>query len=109
MSTINFDQLYQSVQSGVVSLAQKSLQDYLVAAKADGQQTLDQMKSFLESSVKEVADGVLTHDDFVFLLKAEAACSAMTALKETGLAQVRIDQFRTGITDLVVQTVTGII
>jgi hypothetical protein len=109
MSTINFDQLYQALESGVVSLAQSSLQEYLAQAETDGKQALGGMKSALETWAREAATGMLTYEDLGFLIKAETSLTEMTALKEAGLAQVRIDQFKAGIIDLVIQAVTGII
>ena len=109
MSSINFDQLYEALKSGVASLAQSTLQQYLDAAKADGQQVLNGVRSGLETWSAEVAEGVMTYEDLGFLLKAEASLTEMTALKEAGLAQVRIDQFKAGVIDLVIEAVTGII
>lgn len=109
MNAINFDQLYQDLESGVTSLALSSLKQYLAAAQTDGQQVLDGMKSSLQTWAEEVAEGVLTFEDLGFLLKAETSLAEMTALKEAGLAEVRVDQFKAGIIDLVIKTVTGII
>jgi hypothetical protein len=109
MSTINFDQFFQSLKDGIGSLAKQTVQDYLDQAKSDGEAALDSMKENLQHWTSELTNGSITADDLSFLLKEEAALDEMTALKEAGLAEVRIDQFRDGIVSLVVGAVTGLV
>jgi hypothetical protein len=109
MSTINFDQFYQNIESGVESLAKSTLQDYLTQAKADGENTVDGMKDYLQQWTLELEEGALTLDDLKYLLKEETALTEMTALKEAGLAAVRIDEFKLGITNVITGAIAGLI
>lgn len=109
MSTINFNQLFQSIESGVEGLAKTSLHDYLAQAKTDGTAIVDEMKEELQQWAAEVEEGTLTTDDVSFLVKEQAALSEMTALKEAGLAAVRIDEFRAGIINVVTGAVAGLV
>ena len=109
MSNLNFNQLLQSIESNVETLAKTSLHDYLSAAKTDGQGLLNQMKADLQQWAREVEEGALTKEDLDFLVQEQAALSEMTTLKEAGLAAVRIDQFRSGVTSIISGAVAGLI
>lgn len=109
MSTINFSQLFQSIESGVEGLAKTSLHDYLTQAKTDGKAVIDDMKADLQQWAAEAEEGALTKEDLDFLVKEQAALSEMTLLKEAGLAAIRIDQFKTGITNVITGAVAGLV
>ena len=106
---INFDQLVQTLESSVESLAKSTLQDYFTQAKADGENIVYSLKANLQKWTLELENGALHEDDVVFLLKEEAALGEMTALKQAGLAEVRIDQFRSDLISTITNTVFGLI
>lgn len=109
MSTLNFNQFFQNIESGVETLTESTLQDYLAQAKTDGQNAIDSMKTNLQQWAEEVEQGALTLADLNFLLKAEESLTKMTALKEAGLAAVRIDAFKSGIVNIITGAITNII
>jgi hypothetical protein len=101
MSSINFDDLFKNLLSGIESLAKGSLKDYENAAKDDVQQALQW--------VKELETGSITRDDLEYLLQENEALEKMVALKEAGMAEIHIDTFRNNVINLIVSTVTGLI
>jgi hypothetical protein len=109
MSNINFDQVFKDLTSGVESIAKDSLKDYESEAKADGQKALNDMKSNLQQWAKEVETGSITKEDLGFLLQEEEGLTEMTALKQAGLAEVHIDQFRNSVINMIVGTITGLV
>jgi hypothetical protein len=109
MTTINFDQFFQDLKTGATTLAKASLDTYVEQAKADGQAALDAIKTNLSHWTQEVENGSLTVDDLEFLLQEEAALDEMTALKQAGLTEVRIDQFKNALINMVLGAVTGLI
>ena len=109
MSSINFDDLYKNLLSGIESLAKGSLKDYENAAKTDGQQALNDIKQNLQQWVKELETGSITRDDLAYLLQENEALEKMVALKEAGMAEIHIDTFRNNVINLIVSTVTGLI
>ncbi|WP_419803285.1 hypothetical protein [Mucilaginibacter sp.] len=109
MSNISLDQFYQNIESGVESLAKSTLHDYATQAKSDGQTTVDGMKEYLQQWKLEVEEGALTLEDLKYLLKEAAAVTEMAALKEAGLAAIRIDEFRLGITNVITGAVASLI
>lgn len=109
MSTINFDQLFQTLETGVETIAKQSFQSYYDAAKADGQSALASMKTNLQNWTAEVENGALTAEDLEFLLKEEGNLDEMISLKQAGLAEIQIDKFKAALVSLVVTTLTGFI
>ncbi|MBG9376926.1 hypothetical protein I5907_11805 [Panacibacter sp. DH6] len=109
MSVINIDQLIQALESGVDTLAKTTLQDYVSQAKADGENAIGSLKSNLQQWTLELESGALKADDIAFLLKEEAALDEMTALKQAGLAEIRIDQFKTNLITMITNTIFSFI
>lgn len=109
MSTINFDALYTELRNGVETVAKDTLHDYVKEAKTDGENALDGMKTNLRHWTAEVENGAMTREDLAFLLQEEEGLSEMVSLKQAGLAEVHIDQFRNGLISMAVNTLTGIV
>lgn len=108
-TTTNTDQLIQALESGVDSLVKSSLQDYLSQAKTDGENAINGIKANLQKWAVELESGALTADDFAFLLKEQAALDEMTALKQAGLAEVKIDQFKADLINMITNTVISVL
>ena len=109
MSTINFDDLYEELKSGVETVAKESMHDYAKEAKLDGQHALADMKTNLQHWTAEVENGAMNKEDLGFLLQGEEGLSEMVALKQAGLAAVHIDQFKNNLINMIVGTFTGFI
>jgi hypothetical protein len=110
MSTvINTDQLIQALESGVESLAKSTLQDYVSQAKADGEAAIDEMKANLQKWTLEFESGALTADDLAFLIKEQTALDAMTTLKQAGLSEVKVDQFKADLINMITNTIFSFI
>ena len=109
MSVINFDDLYKQLSSGVESIAKDSLKDYEKEAKADGQQALSETRLNLQQWAKDLETGAITKEDMEDLLQEDEALAKMTALKQAGLAQVHIDEFRNSVINMIVGTITGLV
>ncbi len=107
--TINFDQLYEDLKSGVVAVAKQSLQDYISEAKTAGQAALDSMKENLQHWAQEVENGSLTKDDLQFLLQEEASFGELSTLKQAGVTEIRIDEFKNTLINTILGTLTSFI
>jgi len=107
--TINFDQLYADLKSGVETIAKNSLQNYEAQAKTDGINALDNLKTNLSNWAQEVENGALTKEDLEFLLQSEESLNEMVTLKQAGLAAIQIDKFKNSLINLVISTITGLI
>ncbi len=99
----DFDTFWNLLKDGVVDLAKKEIIDYWQDAVADGENFLGSVRGDLEKWSTALAQGELTPDEFKWLLMAQKDLAEMTALKQAGLAQVRIDKFVNGVVDLAVK------
>ncbi len=108
-TTTSIDQLIQTLESGVESLAKSSLQDYLNQAKSDGEDAINSLKANLQKWTLELENGDLTTEDVAFLIKEQAVLDEMTALKQAGLAEVRVDQFKMDLTTMIINTIFSFI
>lgn len=109
MSNINLDDLINQLKTGVETLAKTSLKEYENAAKADGVSLIDDTKADLLQWTKEIETGSMNTEDLGYLLREDEDLGKMDALKQAGLAEVRVDEFRNGVINLVVGTITSLI
>lgn len=106
---INFQDIFNSLKQGVSNLAETSLKNFIGQAKSDGQNILDSMKDNLQNWTTQLANGEISPADFKFLVLGQKDLLEMVALKQAGLLLVQIDEFRNGVLNLIVNTVTGAI
>ena len=110
MSTaVSIEQLVQALEGGVETLAKSTLEGYISQAKTDGQNAIDSMKTNLQKWTLELESGALTAGDIAFLIKEQAALDEMTTLKQAGLAEVKIDQFKSDLINMISNTIFNLI
>ena len=102
---INFPDLFNQLKEGVTVLAKATVSNYINDAKADGQNLLTEMKNDLERWTKLLIKGDLSTKDFEWLVNCEKDSFKMAALEQSGLAMIRIDQFKSSVLNLIVDTV----
>jgi len=104
---INFDQFFETLNTGVVDIAKAEAADYLQQATDDGQKFLDDSKDKLIKWTKMLNDGELDQAEFASLVRGQKDLAAMHALKQAGMAAVRIDRIRVAVIDLII-TAAGV-
>ncbi len=105
----DFETLFKSIQTEVISLAKKSLEDSLKEAKADGMDVLDGLKVNIRKWSLQVANKDMTIDDLKFLMETQKEEMEMVALKEAGLKEIELDRFKNGIVGIVVNKISGLV
>jgi hypothetical protein len=106
---LDFNNVFNTLKTGVVNLAETTLSNFVAAASQDGLAFLDALKTQLEGWVQQVATGALSASDLEFLVLAQKDLLAMTALKQAGLAEIAVDQFKNDVINLVTSTLTSLI
>src|SRR5437867_1300073 len=96
----DLNKLFEALKGGIAQLAAQTLQDYRKAAVKDAGAFLQETRADLERWVGELESGALRKDEFEFLVRGKQALAEMQALKQAGLALVRVDQFRKSLLDL---------
>ncbi|MBS1756581.1 MAG: hypothetical protein JSU03_04835 [Bacteroidetes bacterium] len=104
-TSINFPDILTEIKNGIVDLAKSTVSNYLKEAKKDAQSLLTEMKDDLERWTNLLAQGLLTTEDFEWLVNSEKDTVKMAALEQAGLAAIRIDQFKSSLLNLIVDTV----
>jgi len=104
---INFDQFFETLKAGVIDIAKAEASDFLQEATDDGQQFLDDSRNKLIKWTNMLNEGALDKDEFASLVRGQKDLAAMHALKQAGMAAVRIDRIRVAVIDLII-TAAGV-
>lgn len=106
---IDFQNVLQTLKQGITTIAEKDIKDYVAAATADGQAILTSLKTDLENWTKELAMGTLNKSEFTDLVQGQKDELELVALKQAGLAEIAVDQFKQDVFNLVSSTITALI
>ena len=98
-----------AIEKGIPNLAEKYLQGFIEEAKTNVSNFLESSKNDLKSWLKALAEKQLSPDDFKSLVKTKCALAEMDALKEKGLAEIQLQNFRNGVINLIVTSVMNAI
>jgi len=104
MAKFNFPDILKQLKAALANLAETTLKNYVSDAKADAQNMLDSMTAKLEKWTGLLKDGDLTTEDFEWLVYSQKDLVELAALKQAGLAEIRIDQFKGSVINLIIDT-----
>jgi hypothetical protein len=105
MPQIDFADIFNQLKSDTANFAQTSLKSYVDDAKSDCQNFLESVKDKLEKWTGLLANGSLAKEDFEWLVYSQKELAEMNALKQAGLAEISIDQFRGGLINLIIDSI----
>ena len=100
----DFDVFVDAIEEGAKELAKKTLKGFKEESVADAKGFLEAAKEDLKRWTKLLARGDLSQDDFEWLVLGRKEVAELHALKQAGLAMVRIDRFKNALLDLVIDT-----
>lgn len=100
----NFQDYADALKGGLQSLVSETLKTYSQQATADAQAFLDTQKASLDTWTQQLASGALSREDFSDLLQGVKDLAELVALKQAGLAAAKLDQFRTSLVNLLIDT-----
>ncbi len=99
---VNVDNILKSIEEQSRRLAEKLLKQYVQEAVVDVRDFLQRSAINLERWTGELAHRVIDKDEFKSLVRGQLDVAEMRALKQSGLAQVKIEIFTNGLLDIVV-------
>lgn len=108
-ATVSFDDIFKTLKKQVEDLARLVVKNYVKEAVKDGRKFLEETKESLQRWTLLLIDKKITTQDFEWLVMSQQDLAQMIALKQAGLAQIRIEQFRNSLLSLVIDTVFGLI
>lgn len=109
MATANFEEIFATLKDGVAALAKETVTEYAKQATAEGQKALTGMKSDLQQWHAQAASGELEKEDLKFLIAGKKELTEMKALLQLGIAKIQLDKFKSGLLQLVVNSIGKVI
>lgn len=109
MPAINFQEIFNELKDEAVKLGLSTLNAYKAQAKTDAINLLENLKTNLENWTVQLAEGKLSKSDFEFLVLAQKELIEMNALKQAGLALIKVDEFKNSLLNLVAKTIIGLL
>ena len=100
----DFNAFLKAVEAGAVELITGSFRDVGAAAKKDVANYLTKSKDDLKRWTDLLVGGQLTHEEFETLVLGKKEVAEMIALKQVGLAEVRLDRFQNALLHLVIES-----
>ena len=109
MTTVNFQDILNTLKDEAGKLAVATFKDYKNEATADALEVLNQIKNNLQTWTFQLSEGKLSKADFEFLVLAQKELGEMNALKQAGIALIKADEFKTSLLNLVSNTILGLL
>jgi hypothetical protein len=101
---VEFDEFISALKDGAKLLAKESFDGFENEASQDAVAFIGKSKTDLQRWTTLLAQGDINEEDFVDLVNAKKAVAEMFALRQAGLATIKLEKFRKGFIDLVVNT-----
>jgi hypothetical protein len=99
-----FDDFINAVLEGAKDLAKDIFDGFEDQAKEDARDFANKAEADLRRWVKLLADEKITKKDFRDLVEAKEALAEIHALTVAGIAATKLERFRSGLLDLVVNS-----
>lgn len=109
MPAIDFANVLNTLKTGVINLAETDVKDYVAQATQDGQAILTTLNAALQNWTEQIATGAIKASDLEDLVLGQKEEIEMVALKEAGLAEIEVDQFKADVFSLITTTLTALI
>lgn len=109
MAAIDFNELFETLKTGIIDLAKTTMKDYASQATKDGQNVLNKLKTDLEVWSKQVAAGEMSLEDLRFLIEGRKELTQMKTLQQLGIAKIQLEKFQKGVLDLILNSIAKII
>lgn len=100
----DFAPIFKEIEQQIAVLASSTTSKYKDEAIADGKALLDDMKSDLERWLLLLANGDIKPWEFEWLVNSDKSLVKMNALKQAGLAAIRVQQFSMSLLNTIVDT-----
>jgi len=109
MPSIDFGPALDTIKNGIISLGKTAGASALAQLETAAQNTTDQVKANLQNWTAQLANGDIDADDFKQLVTSQTSYLEIAALTQTGIAQIQLDQFKQGVINLIVKTLTALV
>ena len=98
----DFNAFISALEDGIKKLASETLGGHKDVAISDSKEFLEKTKTDLRKWTEELARGELSQNDFKFLVAGKKDLAELHGLKLAGLTLVKIESFKNGVIDIIV-------
>lgn len=99
-----FDEFVQSLADGSKALARDIFDGFEDEALEDAKAFIEKSKDDLQRWTMLLAKGHIVEQDFSDLVQAKKALAEIHILRQKGIALIKLERFRTGFINLVIDT-----
>jgi hypothetical protein len=104
-----FDDFLRTLKKDLLEVARNFSEDIREELLNDGEAFAIILQHDLERWTKQLAKGILSRDEFSYLVEAKKDLAEMEALKQKGLAQAKVDKLKVALIDSVVGSVFNVL
>lgn len=90
----DFSDLLEDIKTEVENIGRKHFSDYTEQALKDGQKIVANLQGELQEWHKQLLEGELNPQEFQFLLEQKKDLSRLQALKQQGIAKIKLEKFQ---------------
>lgn len=101
----DFDEKIKGIIDQLGPLAKILVKEYVEEAAEDGKEFINDIRDDLKRWAEQLAKGEISSDGFESLVRGKKDLAEMRLLKQKGLAKIKIDQFKNGVTDLIINSI----
>jgi len=102
----SFTDFLNVLKDDLLELGKQQLQEHVDALLKDGQDFAKEVEEDLKQWTQQLAAGEMSSAGFEMAVRGKAELAKMEALKQAGLAAIRIDKLKQGILETVVNAAT---
>ena len=100
----DFNGFLDAFKDSLLTLGKDHAKEFADALMKDGEDFAEKTKDNLEKWGGQLASGDLSPTEFESLVKGQGDLLQMEALKQAGMAAIRVDKLKKGILDTIVST-----
>ena len=104
-----FKKIMKDLHNNVDDLTRLTVRKYRKKAKRDAEKMIRDMKKDLRRWTRMLERGELTTRDFEYLVQSHIASAKMSKLEQSGLAIIRLHNFRNALCDIIIDTIFGLV
>ncbi len=106
---MDFEDIFKQMKDNLFELIGDRVSDFTSEGKKDMKAFLEASKGKLKTWTQLLADGMLTLDDFNWLVKSQKDLLVMQALYQTGTSKIKLGHLKNAVIRTIVDTVKKIV
>jgi len=109
MKDINLNEILDGLKDQIIDLAKKHAGDFKDLAVNDAEELVKNSREDIERWTRLLASNDITQKEYKFLMGGLKDEAEMKALKQQGLAKIKVDRFKKDLFNLLINTVFEVV